>query len=95
MTNTDLPIPSEDVIAVIKQLHLPEENVMCFDSKAYEQRQYDLNTMKGKQIQKQLENAYINNKDNLQMLLIEAQKFPLYRSDGIRTLKIKRGNCSS
>ena len=56
LTNTDLPIPSEDVIAVIKQLHLPEENVMCFDSKAYEQRQYDLNTMKGKQIQKQLEN---------------------------------------
>lgn len=90
LTFSDLPIPDEDTLAVIKSLGLPEDNIISIDNKAYEKMDYDVKTTKGKMVDRMLKTSYANNMENLMVLLDEAKKFKPYKSQGIKDLKFKR-----
>ena len=90
LTFSELPEPDDDTMAVIRDLHLPDNNIICIDNRAYEKIKFDPNSKNGRMIERKLESGYEEAKENIEQLLTEAKKFKAYKSEGIKVLKLKR-----
>ena len=87
LIGTDIPLPGEDTLSIIKELGLPDNNIIAIDNKAYLRIE-----SKKKSNERKVRTSYEDNQENLELLLEEALKVKILIQEEMKENKETKEN---